>query len=171
MVNAYPIKDRSRILAVLPYSIFIYEKTDVMVLTNILKKYLIIHINKYEYEESVNQIFLIREWYTKQSLEIQVNEIKNRHGVESNKEELELNSTKLFNSLIDSVNADLVSKKIDIDGKINLNKNNYDNIKRRIKNLRRKFIVFRLSQYVIQNLRKINGDFNYTLALAFTRCF
>ena len=72
LVNAYPINDRSKILAVLPYSIFIYEKTDIMVLTNILIKYLIIHINKYEYEEAVNLKFLIREWYTKENLEKQV---------------------------------------------------------------------------------------------------
>jgi len=85
LVNAYPINDRSKILAVLPYSIFIYEKTDIMVLTNIFIKYLIIHINKYEYEEAVNLKILIREWYTKENLEIQVNEIKNRHDVESNK--------------------------------------------------------------------------------------
>jgi len=45
LVNAYHINDRSKILAVLPYSIFIYEKTDIMVLTNILIKCLIIHIN------------------------------------------------------------------------------------------------------------------------------
>jgi hypothetical protein len=61
LVNAYPIKDINKILAVLPYSIFIYEKTDIMVLTNILIKYLIIHINKYEYEEALNLKFLIRE--------------------------------------------------------------------------------------------------------------
>jgi len=65
LVNAYPINDRNKILAVLPYSIFIYEKTDIMVLTSILLKYLIIHINKYEYEETLNLKFLIREWYTK----------------------------------------------------------------------------------------------------------
>jgi len=69
----------------------------------------------------------------------------------------------LFNSLIDSVNADLVSKKIDIDGKINLNRNNYKYIKHRMKYLRRNSIVFRLNQYVIQKLKIINGDFNYTL--------
>ena len=73
----YPIKNRNRILAILPYYIFIFEKTDIMVLTNILTNILIIHINKYEYEECVNlKFFLIREWYTKTSLEIQVNEIK-----------------------------------------------------------------------------------------------
>jgi hypothetical protein len=51
----------------------------------------------------------LREWYSKESLEKQVNEIK--HDVESNKKDLVLNSENLFNSLIDSVNADLVSKK------------------------------------------------------------
>lgn len=163
LLNAYPVNNRRKILAVLPYSIFIYEKTDIMVLTNILIKYLIIHINKYEYEEAINLKFLIREWYTKENLEIQVNEIKNRHDVESDKKYLDLNSKNLFNSLIDSVNADLVSKKIEIDEKLNLNSNNYDYIKHRIKNLRRNCIVFRLNQYVIQNLRIINGDFNYTL--------
>jgi len=79
------------------------------------------------------------------------------------KKDLDLNSQNLFNSLIDSVNADLVSKKLDIDGKINLNRNNYDYIKHRMKNLRRNCIVFRLNHYVIQNLIIINGDFNYTL--------
>jgi hypothetical protein len=161
LVNAYHINNRSKILAVLPYSIFITEKTDIMVLTHILLKYLIIHIHKYEYEEEINLKFLIREWYTKQSLENQVNEIKNRQVVVSNKEDIVLNSNKLFNSLIDCVNADLVSKQIDIDEKINLNKIDY--IKRRIKNLRKKCIVFRLNQYVIKKLRIINGDYNYTL--------
>ena len=61
LVNAYPINDRSKILAVLPYSIFIYEKTDIMVLTNILVKYLIIQNNKYEYEGAVNLNFLISQ--------------------------------------------------------------------------------------------------------------
>jgi hypothetical protein len=163
LVNAYPLKDRSKILAVLPYSIFIFEKTDIMVLTNIFIKYLIIHNNKYEYDGAVNLNFLIREWYTKESLEIQVNEIKNRQDVESNKKDLDLNSQNLFNSLMDNVNADLVSKKIDLDEKLNLNSNNYDAIKHRIINLRINCIVFRLNQYVIQNLRIINGDFNYTL--------
>jgi hypothetical protein len=111
LVNAYPINDRSKILAVLPYSIFIYEKTDIMVLTNILVKYLIIQNNKYEYEGAVNLNFLIREWYTKESLELQVNEIKNRHDVESNKKDLDLNSQNLFKSLTEIVDADLVSKK------------------------------------------------------------
>lgn len=163
LVNAYHINDRSKILAVLPYSIFIYEKTDIMVLTNILLKYLIIHIHKYDYEEDVNLKFLIREWYTKKSLENQVSELKNWQVLDSNKNknDLVLKSNKMFNSLIDCVNADLVSKKIDIDEKINLNKNDY--INRRIKNLRKKCIVFRLNQYVIQNLRIINGAYNYTL--------
>jgi hypothetical protein len=111
LVNAYQLKDSSRILAVLPYSNFIYEKTDIMVLTNIFIKYLILHTNKYEYEEAVNLKFLIREWYTKENLEIQVNDLKNRHEVESNKKDLDLNNQNLFNSLIDSVNADLVTNK------------------------------------------------------------
>ena len=65
MVNAYPIRDRSKILAVLPYSIFIYNKTDIMVLTNLLIKYLIILIHKYDYKDDVKLKNLIREWYPK----------------------------------------------------------------------------------------------------------
>jgi len=161
LVNAYPINDRRKILAVLPYSIFIHEKTDIMVLTNILLKYLIIHIHKYGYEGDVNLNFLIREWYTKKSLENQVSEIKNLQGVVSNKNDIVINSDQMYNYLIDCVNADLVSKKIDIDDKINLNNNEY--INRRIKNLRKFCIVFRLNQYVIKILRIINGAYNYTL--------
>jgi hypothetical protein len=67
-----------------------------MVLTNILVKY-IIHNNKYEYEGAVNLKILIKEWYTKESLELQINEIKNRHNVESNKKDLDLNSQNCLN--------------------------------------------------------------------------
>lgn len=163
LVNAYPINNRSKVLAVLPNSFFIHKKTDIMLFTNIFIKYLLIHINKYDYEGAVNLIFLTREWYTKERLEKQINEIKNRHDVESNKKDLELNSENLLNSLTECINADLISKKKEIDEKLNLNNHNYDYIKSRINNLRRNCIVFRLDQYVIQNLRIINGDFNYTL--------
>ena len=45
----------------------------------------------------------------------------NSEVVDSKNKDIDLNSTNLFNSLIDSINADLVSKNKDIDEKISLN--------------------------------------------------
>jgi hypothetical protein len=100
-------------------------------------------------------------WYTKKDIFDQIEELKLIQGIDSNNNKNILNSDQIYDSLIDSVNEDLKKKCIEIDNKINLNEEKY--IYRRIKNLRRKCIAFRLNPYIINNLRIITGDSNYTL--------
>ena len=68
----------------------------------------------------------------------------------------------LFDSLINSLNADLINKNKEIEAKINLNEDKFS-IHKKIKYLRKRCIAFRLNPYIISNLEIISGDFNYTL--------
>ena len=149
LINVYD-DNKEKNSSLLPYSLFIYEGTDVLQLSNILIKYLVLFNQKYQFDGELTLKFFIREWYIKKNIELTVNNSISNPEKEN-----------IYDSLINSVNTDLKKKNSEIEDRFNLNKNKF--IYNKIKFLRKRCIAFRLNPYIINNLSIITVDFNYTL--------
>jgi hypothetical protein len=62
LVNMHDKKNRSS-KAVLPYSLFINKGTDVLLLTNLLIQYLVIHIQKYNYDGEIKLMVYKKRYF------------------------------------------------------------------------------------------------------------